>query len=336
MPRRKRGQMSKSAAMDANNTNLQPEKEARSPLQELEAAVSNRSQFEVFTKNYKLGRLLGKGTYGAVYIGESNVDSKRVAVKMQKTTPENASILLRELKSLQLADNSYITRYVDSFLQHGKLYITMEFVDGITLRHLASRFQLRYSTISAITTCILKALSHMHERRLMHRDVKGDNILVGKNGDVKLADFGLAMLEGSPTQKGLGSPGFIAPEAITTDNYSVQVDIWSLGMTVLQVLNKAVPYSEVADETGGTKLETVTEIYRRIVNNEKPRLHNKNIPEIVKDFMLACLTYKPSERPTANALQQHEFIVRAEPPQQLRETLSNMLCDGPSSDRQSQ
>jgi len=326
--------MTKAAAQDANN-NLQQEAKVPSPLQDLENAVS--TNFDSFEKSYTLGRKLGEGNFGAVYVAKSAVDEKQVAVKVQHATPENAANRLRELKSMKIADNMFITRYIDSYLASNKLYIVMEFVDGMTLRDLAYRFQLRYETIAAIIASILKALSHIHQRNLMHRDVKGDNILVGKNGEVKLADFGLAMLEGTPVQSAQGSPPYMAPEALTSGNYNVKVDIWSLGMTLLQTLNRAMPYAEVNDLTGGNELETVNEICRRIVNNELPRLHNKeNIPGPVKAFMRACVTYNPSERPDAKTLLGHEFISRGEPPQKLRETMNSLFRNGRSFQRRAQ
>jgi len=168
---------------------------------------------------------------------------------------------------------------------------------------LYQKYRLRDTHVSAYTRQILNGLTYLHERDIVHRDIKCANILVHANGSVKLADFGLAKQASklNVLKSCKGTVYWMAPEVVNPKKtYGPAADIWSLGCTVLEMLTRQLPYPD---------LEWTQALYR-IGKGEPPA-----IPDILsrdaRDFISQCVKPNPEDRPSASKLLDHPFVNRS-------------------------
>ncbi|KAJ4952359.1 hypothetical protein NE237_029191 [Protea cynaroides] len=257
---------------------------------------------------WKKGKLLGRGTFGHVYVGFNSESGQMCAIKEVKvisddqTSKECLKQLNQEISLLSQLSHPNIVRYYGSELGEETLSVCLEYVSGGSIHKLLQEFgSFNEPVIQSYTRQILSGLAYLHGRNTVHRDIKGANILVGPNGEVKLADFGMAkhITSFSSVLSFKGSPYWMAPEVVmNSSGYSLAVDIWSLGCTILEMATSKPPWSQY---------EGVAAIFK--IGN------SKDIPEIpdhlscnAKNFLKLCLRRDPSERPTATQLMVHPFI----------------------------
>nr|XP_029122490.1 mitogen-activated protein kinase kinase kinase 3 isoform X2 [Elaeis guineensis] len=236
---------------------------------------------------WKKGKLLGRGTFGHVYLGFNSESGQMCAVKEVKVISDDSNS--KEcLKQLSQADDT--------------LSVYLEYVSGGSIHKLLQEYgPFREPVIRSYAGQILSGLAYLHGRNTVHRDIKGANILVDPNGEIKLADFGMAKHMSSYTsiRSFKGSPYWMAPEVIMNGKgYNLSVDIWSLGCTILEMATSKPPWSQY---------EGVAAIFK--IGN------SKDIPEIpehlssdAKSFLRRCLQRDPSARPTAAQLMDHPFV----------------------------
>ncbi|GMP47128.1 hypothetical protein CsSME_00015034 [Camellia sinensis var. sinensis] len=182
-----------------------------------------------------------------------------------------------------------------------KLYIFLQLVTKGSLLKLYQKYELRDSQVSSYTRQILHGLKYLHEKNVVHRDIKCANILVDANGSVKLADFGLAKVTKLNDVKSCkGTPFWMAPEVVKRRNqgYGLAADIWSLGCTVLEMLTRQIPYSH---------LECQMQALFRIGKGEPPPVPD-SLSSDARNFIFKCLQVNPSDRPTAAQLLDHSFV----------------------------
>ncbi|XP_029815423.1 serine/threonine-protein kinase PAK 1-like [Manacus vitellinus] len=162
--------------------------------------------------------------------------------------------LQKQLKKEQIVDELLVMRdnkhpnivnYLDSYLVRDKLWIVMEYLDGGSLSDVVKEISMSEGMMAAVSRECLQALAFLHCHQVIHRDLKGDNILLGMDGSVKLADFGLAARitpEQSKRSSVVGTAHWMAPEYLTKEEYGPKVDIWALGITVIEMLEGEPPY----------------------------------------------------------------------------------------------
>ncbi|KAL5777049.1 hypothetical protein ACOSP7_009975 [Xanthoceras sorbifolium] len=275
--------------------------------------MSNISPNGRFKKNityWEKGELLGRGSFGSVYEGISD-DGFFFAVKevslLDQGSQGKQSIyqLEQEIALLSQFEHENIVQYYGTDKDESKLYIFLELVTKGSLQNLYQRYNLRDSQVSAYTRQILHGLKYLHDRNVVHRDIKCANILVDASGSVKLADFGLAKATKLNDVKSCkGTAFWMAPEVVNNKNqgYGLPADIWSLGCTVLEMLTRQIPYSH---------LECMQALFK-IGKGVPP-----DIPDILskdaRDFILKCLQTNPRDRRTAAQLLDHAFVKRPLP-----------------------
>ena len=181
----------------------------------------------------------------------------------------------------------------------------MEYIAGADVANIIHYSKLNHSSIAAVCHVVLSALRYLHMKRIIHRDVKGDNILVSNQGHVFLVDLGLSVHEESDLKEA-GTPGFMAPEVMTTNSYKCSADIWSLGMTFIQMITRRYPYFDCDTRS----------MREHIIKNSLPPTP-KALPEHMTSFLNLCLQYDPSCRASALALLEHEYLEGKAAPQQL-------------------
>ncbi|CAN6303870.1 unnamed protein product [Urochloa humidicola] len=260
--------------------------DASSTTTEAMFIISPNGKFKRKIKSWMRGALLGSGSFGMVYEGISD---------------EGAFFAVKEVSLLDQGSNAQ-----QSILaleqEESKLYIFIELVTQGSLSSLYQKYKLRESQVSAYTRQILDGLLYLHERNVVHRDIKCANILVHANGSVKLADFGLAkeMSKINMLRSCKGSVYWMAPEVINPKKmYGPSADIWSLGCTVLEMLTRQIPFPNVE----------WTNAFFMIGRGEQPPIPNYLSKE-AQDFIGQCVRVDPENRPSASQLLEHPFVNR--------------------------
>ncbi|KAF3334135.1 mitogen-activated protein kinase kinase kinase YODA-like protein [Carex littledalei] len=257
---------------------------------------------------WKKGKLLGRGTFGHVYLGFNSENGQMCAIKEvnvisdDSNSRESLKQLNQEITMLSSLSHPNIVQYYGSDLADDALSVYLEYVSGGSIHKLLQEYgSFKEPVIRNYTAQILSGLSYLHSRNTVHRDIKGANILVDPCGDVKLADFGMAKHISSYTsvRSFKGSPYWMAPEIIMNANgYNLSVDIWSLGCTILEMITSKPPWSQY---------EGVAAIFKIGNSKEIP-----DIPEHFsaegKHFLNLCLQRDPAARPTAAQLLEHPFV----------------------------
>ncbi|KAJ6405253.1 hypothetical protein OIU84_013261 [Salix udensis] len=267
--------------------------------------ISPNGRFRRVFTDWEKGELLGRGSFGSVYEGISD-DGLFFAVKevslLDQGTQGKQSIyqLEQEIALLSRFEHENIVQYYGTDKDESKLYIFLELVTKGSLQKLYQRYNLRDSQVSSYTRQILHGLKYLHDQKVVHRDIKCANLLVDANGSVKLADFGLAKATKLNDVKSCkGTAFWMAPEVVNNKNqgYGLSADIWSLGCTVLEMLTRQIPYSE---------LESMQALFR--IGRGVPPLVPDSLSNDARDFILQCLQVNPNDRPTAAVLLDHPFV----------------------------
>ena len=259
----------------------------------------------------ELKELLGKGSYGMVYRGLTPRHGS-VAVKVLPwALNEVSSELKKELKLLQRCNSAYIVRAFGAFAKPKELWIVMEYCDlGSLLDVMRSMDEpLPEAAIAAACSDSLRGLSYMHtqKRGIIHRDIKSANILLNSEGRVKLADFGVAAQLNSTASKRntvIGTPHWMSPEVISNGKYDARADVWSLGITAIELAQGRPPHHA---------MRPVLKVLFAIVSGEPPQLDAPDdFSELFCDFLSAALTKDTEQRPTSGELLQHPFLAAAQ------------------------
>ncbi|KAK1620174.1 hypothetical protein QYE76_025691 [Lolium multiflorum] len=252
------------------------------------------------------GEHIGSGSFGSVYEAISD-DGFFFAVKEVSLIDQGINAKQRivqlehEVSLLSRLEHDNIVQYYGTYKEDGKFYIFLELVTQGSLAALYQKYCLQDSQVSAYTRQILNGLNYLHQRNVLHRDIKCANLLVDANGLVKLADFGLAkeMSILSQARSSKGTVYWMAPEVAKAKPHGPPADIWSLGCTVLEMLTGKVPYPDME----------WTHALLKIGRGIPPKIPN-TLSEDARDFIVRCVQSNPKDRPSAAELLDHPFVKR--------------------------
>lgn len=272
------------------------------------------------------GQLIGKGSYGRVYLGMNVTTGDLLAVKQVEVNQkiagsdkdkmkEMVAALDQEIDTMQHLEHPNIVQYLGCEKKEFSISIFLEYIPGGSIGScLRKHGKFDEGLVSSMTRQTLDGLAYLHREGVLHRDLKADNILLDTDGTCKISDFGISKktdnIYGNDATNGMqGSVFWMAPEVVRSQGqgYSAKVDIWSLGCVVLEMLAGRRPWS---------KEEAIGAIYKLGSLNQAPPIPD-DVAETVSpnaiNFMLNCFTIDPSERPTAETLLRQDPFCRADP-----------------------
>ncbi|KFQ59382.1 Serine/threonine-protein kinase PAK 7, partial [Pelecanus crispus] len=252
---------------------------------------------------------IGEGSTGIVCIATEKHTGKQVAVKkMDLRKQQRRELLFNEVVIMRDYHHENVVDMYNSYLVGDELWVVMEFLEGGALTDIVTHTRMNEEQIATVCLSVLRALSYLHNQGVIHRDIKSDSILLTSDGRIKLSDFGFCaqVSKEVPRRKSLvGTPYWMAPEVISRLPYGTEVDIWSLGIMVIEMIDGEPPYFN----------EPPLQAMRRIRDNLPPRVKDMHkVSSVLRGFLDSMLVREPSQRATAPELLRHPFLKLAGPP----------------------
>ncbi|KAF2846283.1 hypothetical protein T440DRAFT_231492 [Plenodomus tracheiphilus IPT5] len=287
----------------SSNTNGQPREREQRPSRE--GAAQRAAQDVAGLKDFQLGDCLGKGAFGSVYRALNWGTGETVAIKQVRLENLGAADLKNmemEIDLLKNLNHPNIVKYNGFVRSSESLYIILEYCENGSLHSICKNFgKFPENLVALYMSQVLHGLLYLHEQGVIHRDIKGANILTTKEGLVKLADFGVATKQSGLDQSSVvGTPYWMAPEVIELSGATTSSDIWSVGCTVIELIEGKPPYH---------KLQPMQALFR-IVNDEHPPIPGSASP-LLREFLMECFQKNPTLRISAKRLLKHPWILSA-------------------------
>lgn len=303
-------------------------------LEDLEMDENARKRIKVFlSQKEKIGELsdndleklgeLGSGNGGVVMKVRHKPTGLIMARKLihLEVKPAIKKQIIRELKVLHECNFPHIVGFYGAFYSDGEISICMEYMDGGSLDLILKRAgRIPEPILGKITAAVLKGLSYLRDKHaIIHRDVKPSNILVNSSGEIKICDFGVSgQLIDSMANSFVGTRSYMSPERLQGTHYSVQSDIWSLGLSLVEMAIGMYPipppdtqmldiiFGNNGSSPGQAIIEprsmAIFELLDYIVNEPPPKLEHKIFTDEFKDFVDKCLKKNPDERADLKSL----------------------------------
>ena len=251
---------------------------------------------KMLDNRYELIELIGRGGMANVYKAKCHRLNRMVAVKILKSDlADNAEFRRRfrdESQAVAKLSHANIVSVYDVSRSDDMEYIVMELIDGITLKqYMERRGQMDWREALHFVTQIMRALSHAHSRGIIHRDIKPQNIMVLRDGSVKVADFGIACLADAAqtlTQEALGSVHYISPEQARGDRTDARSDIYSSGVVLYEMLTGRLPFE--GDSAVSVAIQHLSSVPL------SPRDINENVPEALELICMKAMNPNPDRR----------------------------------------
>ncbi|KAF2075857.1 hypothetical protein CYY_002843 [Polysphondylium violaceum] len=280
---------------------------------------------------FQIVEVVGSGSFGTVCAcrwmkkkdREQN-GNRLIACKFVEVNPEDTETnnnLVKEIDILRESmDCPYIVEYKGCYLKSSMLLIVMEYCKGGSLLDIIEFCGKRLieDEIAAVCAGVVKGLVYLHSKRTTHRDIKAGNVLLDEDGVPKLADFGVSTIaeQGQKMKTVIGSPYWMAPEIIMGQGYDQKADIWSLGITAIEIAELIPPRFDIPP----------SRVIFTIPHQPPPTLKTPSdwSPEFV-DFVKLCLSMNPASRPSAQQLLSHPFILKGSSQQILQKLVNECI-----------
>ncbi|KAI0819162.1 kinase-like domain-containing protein [Trametes gibbosa] len=279
------------------------------------------------TKLYRNLIKIGAGASGGVYTAYQVGTNLSVAIKqMDLDKQPKKDLIINEILVMRASRHPNIVNYIDSFLHKNELWVVMEYMEGGSLTDVVTANLMTEGQIAAVSRETAQGLEHLHRHGVIHRDIKSDNVLLSLNGDIKLsassylllrsvlictfkisADFGFCAQISETNAKRttmVGTPYWMAPEVVTRKEYGPKVDIWSLGIMAIEMIEGEPPYLN----------QNPLKALYLIATNGTPQIANpESLSPVFRDYLGKTLEVDAEKRPTASELLQHPFFKLSEP-----------------------
>ena len=257
---------------------------------------------------YSKVKKIGQGASGSVYVAKAHANQQLVAIKaMDLAHQPRKELIINEILVMKESQHPNIVNFLNAFLvRDNDLWVVMEYMEGGPLTDIVLHSILSEGQIAAIARECLTGLCHLHAHGVIHRDIKSDNVLMSMRGEVKLTDFGFCAQLSSAQSKRVtmvGTPYWMAPEVVSRKEYGARVDIWSLGILCIEMIEGEPPYLN----------ENPLRALYLIATNGTPKLqHPEKLSASIRDFLATCLEVDVEKRPDADTLLEHPFLEEAD------------------------
>ncbi|KAK4131184.1 kinase-like protein [Trichocladium antarcticum] len=279
---------------------------------------------------------LGAGNGGTVskvrHIPTNTVMARKII--HVETGREMRKRIVRELQIMHGCHSDYIVTFYGAFLnENNDVIMCMEYMDVGSLDRVSRVFgPIRVDVLGKIAEATLGGLTYLYSKHhIMHRDIKPSNILVNSRGSIKLCDFGVSgELINSIADTFVGTSTYMAPERIQGEKYTVKSDVWSFGLSIMELAIGKFPFasSEQLSDADESAPAGILDLLQQIVHEPAPRLPKSDaFPQILEDMIQKCLYKEPARRPTPQELFDRDSFVQAakRTPVDLREWACSMM-----------
>uniref|UniRef100_A0A6B2L609 Protein kinase domain-containing protein n=1 Tax=Arcella intermedia TaxID=1963864 RepID=A0A6B2L609_9EUKA len=255
-------------------------------------------------------KLIGQGAVGQIFSAIEISSGNKIAIKEMLLKPSQKESLLAEMSIMRNASHPNVVNFYGAYQNDTKIWVIMELMDAGSLTEILDEYDVLKMTepqIARVCNDVLQALNHMHQMHCIHRDIKSDNVLLNRKGEIKLADFGFSCQltkEKAKRTSVIGTPYWMPPEIISGQEYGTKVDIWSLGIMIMEMAEGEPPYME---------FPPLRALFMISTKGIPPLKQQQYWSDEMVDFLNKCIIIDPSTRPRGDELLGHPFLKKACP-----------------------
>ncbi|EPY53613.1 STE/STE20/PAKA protein kinase Shk1 [Schizosaccharomyces cryophilus OY26] len=268
-------------------------------------SICNKENPTLLYRNFSK---IGQGASGDVFSARQVGTNLSVAIKKMNINQQpKKEFIVNEILVMKSHHHKNIVNFIETFFYKSELWMIMEYMRGGSLTEVVTNNTLTEGQMATICRETLEGLRHLHRNGIVHRDIKSDNILLSLQGDVKLTDFGFCAQINSQMSKRttmVGTPYWMAPEVVTRKEYGFKVDVWSLGIMAIEMVEGEPPY---LNENPLRALYLIATI--GTPNVSRPEL----LSSVFNDFLSKSLSVNPKLRPSSEELLRHPFLKKSVP-----------------------